>query len=253
MFYHDVEAEGCEFIENDAYRCFPTADNTFNNDCASTLQVTVTPDAYFDDDNQQPGGGDTNGLVAGSAERTDTIVLSRADVEAQAEAMFLAMPIAERTLTTAPTMEEMLVSGTAANGLLTSMLTVEQRPHVVYPLTFEAVDSAVVDAAGGGHRRTQVAGAGVRVQTQTRAATPDEAQSAIDSLQINLGTAPARGRRRAQEHEAELQELRAILAAKDSQLHDNEQQLHGTQEQLKEKDERLQQAAAELEALRSKC
>jgi hypothetical protein len=103
--------------------------------------------------------------VAGSAERTDTIVLSRADVEAQAAAVFDATPAAERTLAAPPTLEEMLVGGSEANALLTSMLTVQQQPHVVYPLTIEPVASDGSGGGGGGggggsgHRRRQLQGA----------------------------------------------------------------------------------------------
>jgi hypothetical protein len=132
VFYSDVEAEGCEFSpDGGRYRCQYTADGTLNSECASTLQVTVTPDAYFDDDSsnagsqQQSGGAsdDRSGPVAGSAERTDTIVLRRTDIEAQAAAVFDATPAAERTMAAPPTLEEMLVGGSAANALLTSILT----------------------------------------------------------------------------------------------------------------------------------
>eukprot|EP01046_Picozoa_sp_COSAG06_P008993 COSAG06_NODE_462_length_15394_cov_16.361164_1_plen_248_part_10 len=120
VFYSNVEAEGCEFADG-GYWCEPTADGTDNSECASTLQVTVTPDAYFADDNNadslQPSGGasdDRSGPVAGSAERTDTIVLSRAEVEAQAQAVFDATPVAERTMAAPPTLEEVLVGGSEA-------------------------------------------------------------------------------------------------------------------------------------------
>jgi hypothetical protein len=52
----------------------------------------------------------------------------------------------------------MLVGGSEANALLTSMLTVQQQPHVVYPLTIEAVASDG-GGGGGGHRRRQLQGA----------------------------------------------------------------------------------------------
>ena len=50
-----------------------------------------------------------------------------------------------------PTLEEMLVGGSAANALLTSMLTVQQQPHVVYPLTIE------LQSDGTGHPTTTCA------------------------------------------------------------------------------------------------
>lgn len=195
VFYSDVEAEGCH-VDDGSGGCQATADGTDNSECASTLQVTVTPDAYFDDDSsnadgqQQSGGAsdDRGGPVAGSAERTDTIVLSRADVEAQAAAVFDATPAAERTLAAPPTLEEMLVGGSEANALLTSMLTVQQQPHVVYPLTIEAVASAGGGGGGSGHHhRRQLQGAepepepeggdvaGVRASLKIRAPTSGHA------------------------------------------------------------------------------
>ena len=92
---------------------------------------------------------------------------------------------AERTLAAPPTLEEMLVGDSEANALLTSMLTVEQQPHVVYPLTIEAVASA------GGHRRMQRTGDDLHVQIQivTRAPTPREAQNAVDTLTTATGAA----------------------------------------------------------------
>eukprot|EP01046_Picozoa_sp_COSAG06_P009664 COSAG06_NODE_508_length_14925_cov_18.648995_3_plen_402_part_00 len=193
VFYSDVEAEGCD-IDDSSYGCHTTPDHTYNSDCASTLQVTVTPDAYFDDDSssaggQQQSGGASDGRsgpVAGSAERTDTIVLRRADVEAQAAAVFDATPAAERTLAAPPTLEEMLVGGSEANALLTSMLTVEQQPHVVYPLTIEAVAS---DGGGGGHRRMQRTGEDLHIQIATHAPTPQEAQKAVDRIIAATGGA----------------------------------------------------------------
>ena len=40
------------------YGCDPAADGLGNGDCASELQLTVTPDAYYD---QQPYGSPTSG------------------------------------------------------------------------------------------------------------------------------------------------------------------------------------------------
>eukprot|EP01046_Picozoa_sp_COSAG06_P062091 COSAG06_NODE_13873_length_1210_cov_1.848785_1_plen_362_part_10 len=185
VFYSDVEAEGCSFHDG-GYNCYATADGTDNSKCAWTLQVTVTPDAYFDDDSsnadgqQQSGGAsdDRNGPVTGSAERTDTIVLSRADVEAQAAAVFDATPAAERTMAAPPTLEEMLVGGSAANALLTSMLTVQQQPHVVYPLTIEAVASS----SSGGHRRMQRGDDDLHVTVETHAPTASGADHAVRRL-----------------------------------------------------------------------
>jgi hypothetical protein len=99
-------------------------------------------------------------------------------------------------------LEEMLVGGSEANALLTSMLTVEQQPHVVYPLTIEPA-VAVGGGDGGKGRRLQRSGSGdLQVQIATRAPAEAEAQAAVDSIVAQTGGreqgAPQRGRRRTQ-------------------------------------------------------
>jgi hypothetical protein len=146
-FYADVAADGCS-INDGGYNCDPTADGTYNSKCASELRLTVTPDAYYD---EQPDGGPTSGgsaggaaaaqqqqPISGGAERTDTLVVDRGEVEAQALILWQDTPAEQRTLAAPPTVDEMLVSGSEANALLTSLFTVEQQPHVIYPLSIQA-------------------------------------------------------------------------------------------------------------------
>ena len=201
-FYHNVEAAGC-FDTDDNYDCHRTADGTDNSECASTPQVTVTPDAYFDSAVQLEVGG--HDPTAGSAERTDIIALSREQVESQAAAAFFATPAQERTMAQPPTFDEMLVDATAANALLVSMLSVEQQSHVIYPLAIESTAAGVSPAggtAGGGKgRRTQrTGGEDLQVQVMTHdAPTEAEAEAAVDAVVARTGGtvqgAPQRGRR----------------------------------------------------------
>ena len=93
----------------------------------------------------------------GSAEVTGTVVLGKAELEAQAAAMFAATPPEERRLAAPPTLDEMLVGGSEAAAMLGRLFTVQQQPHVVYPLSFAPVAS--LDGGGsaapgkGGRRR----------------------------------------------------------------------------------------------------
>ena len=71
--------------------------------------------------------------------------------------MFAATPPEQRRLAAPPTLEEMLVGGSEAAAMLGRLFTVQQEPHVVYPLSFAPVAS--LDGGGaalpgeGGHRR----------------------------------------------------------------------------------------------------
>ena len=140
----DVEAEGCYFTEDRTYGCHSASDGTYNSHCASELALTVTTGAFFDKDSGSAAP------TVGSATLTGTTVLGKAELEAQAAAMFAATPPEERRLAAPPTLEEMLVGGSEAAAMLGRLFTVQQEPHVVYPLSV----AAVRDSPGkGGHRR----------------------------------------------------------------------------------------------------
>ena len=104
----------------------------------------MTTGAFFDSDSGSAAP------TVGSATLTGTSVLGKAELEAQAAAMFAATPPEERRLAAPPTLEEMLVGGSEAAAMLGRLFTVQQQPHVVYPLSV----AAVRDSPGkGGHRR----------------------------------------------------------------------------------------------------
>ena len=152
VFYSDVEADGCaaEHLHgNGGYGCDVTSDGIDNSRCAAELQLTVTPGAYYDEGGHrrmQSSGDNLHNTVdshapeplTGTAQRTDIIVVDRIDVEAQAAALWQATPVAQRTSTAPPVMDEMLVAGTGANNLLASMFMSEQQPTVVYPVVVGA-------------------------------------------------------------------------------------------------------------------
>ena len=167
----------------------------------------MTPDAYYDQqpDAGPPSGGSAGGAAAaqqqqpisGGAERTDTLVVDRGEVEAQALILWQDTPAEQRTLTAPPTVDEMLVSGSEANALLTSMFTVEQQPHVIYPLSIQASGLSQGGSAGdgkGGHRR-QLEGAepepepeaDLTIQIRGRAPTRSHLDGAFDKLALSYG------------------------------------------------------------------
>ena len=223
-FYADTQANGCRINTDGSYSCQPTADDTNNGNCASELRLTVTPDAYYDEQpDDGPTGGSARGAaaaaqqqpVSGTAKRTDTIVLARAEVEAQGLVFWQNTPTEQRMLVAAPTVDEMLVSGSEANALLTSMFSQQQEPHVIYPLTIQ-LDDDTGGTGGGGHRRTQRTGGDLRVQILAHAPTLAEAKAAVQGIMARSGAhivaGPTKGRRRAQEQTDTVLRLEAALS-----------------------------------------
>ena len=85
--------------------------------------------------------------------------------------------------THAPTLDEMLVSGTAANTLLTRLFIDKQEPQVAYPTSF-----ALDDGGHEKHRRLQMEGDRLTVTINTHAATPVEAERVVHRLLGTTGT-----------------------------------------------------------------
>lgn len=173
VFYADVQAEGCQVNLEGSYGCHSNSDGTDNSACDSVLQLTVTQGAYFD----QSTATATTQPVSGSVKRADTIVIGRAEAEAQAAMVWQATPLEHRTLNAPPTLDDMLVAGTAANHILASLFTLEQQPHLVYPLSWQLASNRA-----GEHRRLQMEGDHLLVSIETRAPSPRDADQAEQRL-----------------------------------------------------------------------
>jgi hypothetical protein len=197
-FFSDVQAEGCYIDQqSSSYGCDPTTDGTDHSVCASQLRLTVVPGAYFDDFNQSTreaaaaAAGATTGVttrqqpVRGSAERIDTIVVSRSNIEARVAAAWQdtygrrrlqcdgasccedchGVPL-ESGCDHAPSFDDILKPCTPAHQILIDLFTVRKQPHVTYPLSTELHEDGEElhgggdgdGSGGGGHRRLQACG-----------------------------------------------------------------------------------------------
>jgi hypothetical protein len=138
--------------------------------------------------------------VKGQTNRQLRLVVSRTDVEARAAAVWQSeqdavhtrrrMQMSDDHLTHpteihAPTLDEMLVSGTPANALLSRLFIQEQEPHAAIPTSF------VLDAGGtgkdGGRRMQAGDDQLLTVTIETHAATPAEADRAVHRLALPTG------------------------------------------------------------------
>ena len=130
---------------------------------------------------------------------TCTILLSKAEAEANVGALWQATPAQERIMASSPTLDEMLVGESAASGLLSSLFVAEQQPHTV----------RVVDP-GSRHRRAQANSGGggaqqgnsVAVTVAVRAPTPAEARRTLQEIQVQVDSGATIGRRLAQDDSA---------------------------------------------------
>ena len=100
------------------------------------------------------GSQDAGCTASGQTIQRTLVRLSQDQVEEAARVRLDATPKEERTLTDAPTLDDMLVSSTSANALLASLFVEEQQPHVVRPLAFDQVGPEGSEGCGQ-HRRTQ--------------------------------------------------------------------------------------------------
>ena len=193
-FLADVQAKGCVINENYEFGC-PDAGGYnatgyayYNSMCTSDLRLTVTPGAYFEETGRrrvQTGGDhihqttETHAPTYGIAQRTDTIVIGRADVETQAAAIWRST---KPTDLASPSLDDMLVNGTEASGLLASMFTSTQQPSLVYPLVFEALGDQATP--NGRRRRMQTGGDRLHIDIETRAPSAlsaDQAENGVIS------------------------------------------------------------------------
>jgi hypothetical protein len=124
---------------------------------------------------------------ATDTELTTTLVVGTNSLEAQAAAVYYADRAGYASLPAPPTMDEMLVGGSTAAGILASIFTNEQQPHSVEVASVSLQPPDGLDPHGGGHRRTQRTGDAVYVQIVTHAPTPAEAERTVDSVADRFG------------------------------------------------------------------
>jgi hypothetical protein len=177
--YHGVPGQyGCDdpnagFIESDI--------NENNGMCESELLLTVTPGAYFD---RSLAVATEPSL--GLAKQTDTIVVSKAEIERQAAATWESSHGAGRRLQMdgegrhPPSLDDMLVPGSPANQILVDLFTAQQQPSVIYPVSFAQGD---VD---GGRRQLQHQADRLIIEMETHAPTPMDANAAQQRLEVRV-------------------------------------------------------------------
>ena len=104
------------------------------------------------------GSADAGCTAAGQTVRRTPLLLQRDEVESLAQSTLDATPVQQRTMTSAPTLDEMLVSGTDANAFLSSLFIQEEQPQIVSPIGFSLDEEHSGGGGGGGkggHRRTE--------------------------------------------------------------------------------------------------
>eukprot|EP01046_Picozoa_sp_COSAG06_P092445 COSAG06_NODE_38670_length_421_cov_0.645963_1_plen_91_part_01 len=85
----------------------------------------------------------------------------------------------------APNLDQMLVSGTPASALLTSLFVQQQEPQMAVPISYKVLNTE--------HRRLQLGGDRLAVTVETHAATLLESDQIVHRLaQENTGTLEGR-------------------------------------------------------------
>eukprot|EP01043_Picozoa_sp_COSAG02_P004473 COSAG02_NODE_117_length_35386_cov_78.819163_7_plen_608_part_00 len=129
------------------------------------------------------GSSDAGCTAAGQTRRQTRLIISRDDVEAQAAVLWQAEQVfAGRRLQSdggqlhAPSLDEMLVTGTQANALLSRLFINEQPPQLAYPTGW------MLNSTVGRNRRLQTGGDHLVVTIETHAATPATARQTVQRL-----------------------------------------------------------------------
>ena len=234
------------------YGCGLTADmiadgSSSNGHCNADLTLAITAGAHYINRQadgqgggrrlQRQNGADasairdpgTYGLVAGPAVREVSIEMSRDELEGAAAALFAtgrrrqlqrlagnegtgAIDPGTYGLTTPPTLDEMLVTGSPAAGLLSALFTSQQQTHLAFPTAIEPLGSAV-PVPGDGHRRAlqRQDGAVDRVSISIKATAPtvEESEGTVARLQA-LATTGRRVLEGASSSTRKLQAVRCI-------------------------------------------
>jgi hypothetical protein len=119
----------------------------------------------------------------GQATQTTEISIASEDIEAAVRDEYQATSLAERTLSAAPSIDEMLVSGSAANALLASTFLAEQHPLSIVLVSSQRES----DSDGQGRRRLQKSGDYIHATVETHAATAAQAHRGVQRLADQIG------------------------------------------------------------------
>lgn len=117
------------------------------------------------------GSNERGCTPAGEFRQSTDILISQADIEAIARTHDPAM---------SPTLDEMLIGGSAENQLLASIFVDEQQPLIIHPTTFASA------TASSGRRHLQTSGDVLHATVETRAATASEALIGVERLATRL-------------------------------------------------------------------
>ena len=196
-FFADIQRPSC-VVRGISYGCRKRVDDS----CWAQLTISITPGAYFKP--QTSGSSSTAKLVTGSSQQSGSVVLGRAELEAQMARMFHATPKLHRVLLQPPKLEDALVSGSEGAALLAKMFTVERQPLLAYPTKIQPlsqVQLAATNRSGpGGHRRflqeNEGALAGIHVSVQVDALTEVRLASVVDEISGQRSECGQMGRRR---------------------------------------------------------
>lgn len=202
--------------------------------CASTVRLTATADAYFNEQVQEEATAAEAAadlgvtFVAqpetGQAMQVVTVNLDRSVIELNLVASCRSSPVHQALI------DDMLIPGSEGSAILASMFTAQQQPHFVVPIVLEPVSQTT--ATGGGHRRAQTGArvSGLSVTLQAAAPTERDALLALESLQFT-----GSGRRHLLEDTPNsCGKYEAVILAKERQLADQAVQIEALQRQAGE-------------------
>ena len=172
--FSDIGTIGCE-TQPPPY--LPICNDGSSRSCASGFGITVTSGAYWDAEGSIQTGGSSS---------TATHPFTRLEIEARVSAYFDRVPRDQRTMESAPSLPEMMISGSPAADLLSRAFTNEQLPHVVYPtsilpLTSDDLDRELNGQDPSGIWREGDEVAGVHVAIAAKAPSHSESERATYS------------------------------------------------------------------------
>ena len=121
-------------------------------------------------------GSDSEECTAqGQTAQSDVIIVDRNDLEAEATSRFFDTPVEQRSQSSPPTLDGMLVGDSEESAELARLFTTQVQPHRVYPVSFQRVTAAEATRVTGSK---QVSSSFVAVTIAARAPTAEASASA---------------------------------------------------------------------------